>query len=815
MNVAQRLKQAGSRKETTNLPALLAYVCLGLLFFAPHLLGLTAFPDGDFTRHYLPYSFFQQNSLFAGTLPVWNVHVNAGHPFLADTESAALYPLSNLLLVLTGFARTIVGRLYWLQVEALVHLVMACSFTGLLVTRLTGRRMAGFAAGLLFGFSGYLTGYPLLQIGILRVAVWLPLILWLLLPDKTEPPNWRRWLLAAAVHAVAFFANHPQTFLFLTYAVGGWMLTLFVCELSRSRQPRREPPFPRPLFKAYVVHGLSFAPRVAAYAAALIMLTAAQLWPAMEFTGLSLRSARPYHEMSHGFPLEHAWQLLLPGVLSHYSPIYVGIASLGLSAACVGALFSNRFRFDTFSHPLARPAAVYFLICGGAALLVSFGDNLPFYPLLYRFAPGWSLFRSQERVAYLVTFSLSITAGFGFALLPLLTARWRKIMCWSFLAAVAAGLLLFAVGWSDWSQAENSPGHLVVKGGITLIIALLFVRLCAGRSLSATHLLLLLPLLLADLFASGYLTNLASGPEIRAALRRPDLIATSQAANELAQQTDGPAPRVFNEFRLPEDSGMVGGWEDVWAASVLRLWPYNYFFVDFPFARMLQLTGVGTVLTWRENLTAREDLPVPGQLMAEFPLNGEASRLYRLESIAPRLWWTQRARRLEEGGAASLLADPEFDMRAELLVAPPGWEDLGMESHNERLSLGENGRATLRAKRRGPAHLEIEVESDQPGLLFVSENWMPGWKATWRESGSSAGDTTLPVVRAHIAFLGIPLPAGAGTLELAYRPASVRWGLTISAIAWLTLLLLFQSSLRRGLALIGRRVSEMLNLKSE
>ena len=78
--------------------------------------------------------------------------------------------------------------------------------------------------GLIFGFSGYLTGYPPLQLGVLRTAIWLPLILLLLLPANSGAFRWRRWLMAAAVHAVAFFAGHPQTFLFLSYAVGGWML---------------------------------------------------------------------------------------------------------------------------------------------------------------------------------------------------------------------------------------------------------------------------------------------------------------------------------------------------------------------------------------------------------------------------------------------------------------------------------------------------------------------------------------------------------------------------------------------------------------
>ena len=247
------------RRQST-FPAALAYGALVLLFFAPHLLGLTAFPNGDFNLHFLPFSLFQQDALLGLRLPVWDPYTNSGHPFLADAQSAVFYPISNALLLLTGFDRSAVGRLYWLQVEAALHIFLACVFTYTLVRRLTGRKMAGFVAGIVFGFSGYLTGYPPVQLGVLRTAVWLPAILLLLLPslgrtsqakeesgknDSRPPrgqsalrrffPHWKRWLAAAAIHAVAFFGGHPQTFLFLSYAVGGWMLMLRVVELSRQR----------------------------------------------------------------------------------------------------------------------------------------------------------------------------------------------------------------------------------------------------------------------------------------------------------------------------------------------------------------------------------------------------------------------------------------------------------------------------------------------------------------------------------------------------------------------------------------------------
>ena len=730
MSRSHRRGYAGVPPEKSTFPIVLAFGVLAALFFAPHLLGLSAFTDGDFTRHYLPYSFFQQKSLLAGQLPLWNPHVNSGHPFLADTESAVFYPVSNILLLLTWFSPTAVGRLYWLQVEALIHIILACSFTALLVHRLTGRRMAGFAAGLVFGFSGYLTGYPPLQLGILRVAVWLPLILWLLLPAKSGKTHWSRWLLACAVHAVAFFANHPQTFLFLTYTVAGWMLLLGISQLRR-RPPAGSDVQPDTGVKALDSERLLWhLGHMIAYAILLVCLTVAQLWPALEFTRLSVRSARPFHELSSGFPPEDMWQLLLPGVMTYFSPLYVGIAGLGLALIAVAALLSNRFQLSGTCF-FARPAALFFIIVGGIAILVSFGDQLPFYPLLYRFAPGWSLFRGQERVAYLVAFSLSVLSGFGLALLPALTGRWRRRICWGFVASVAGGIALVLIFWQLPGRLEASSTQFFFHAGKSLLLAVAFASLCSAPRPSRTRLILLLFVIVIDLHTTNFTTNLTEGQKIRSTLTQPEIAATFQAAQTLADETTSFPPRVYNERRLPEDSGMFAGWEDVWAASVLRLSAYNTFFENFPVDRMWAVTGVGTVLTWRE------ELPVASQLVEEFPLIDETTRLHRLESVSPRHWWTQRARRVSNRTALDLLADPGFDPQKELLIAQSDADALGSAWEDDRMTFGSGGAASIEVERKGPAHLAFQIESDQPGLLFVSENYMPGWQAMWTGFGTS------------------------------------------------------------------------------
>lgn len=767
-------------RRSSTFPIVRSYCVLAALFFAPYLLGLSAFAAGDFTRHYLPYSFFQQKTLLSGQLPIWNPHVNSGHPFLADTESAVFYPISNALLLLTSFGSTVVGRLYWLQVEAVVHVLLGCSFTALLVHRLTESRLAGFAAGLVFGFSGYLTGYPPLQLGILRVAVWLPLILWLLLPARSGRLKWSRWLWACAGHAIAFFANHPQTFLFLTYTVGGWMLMLTVTQSRRrlltengSEKGEKTGPFERGRVFQHV--GL-----IAAYAALLTCLTAAQLWPALEYTALSVRSARPFHELSSGFPAQDMWQLFVPRVLSLYSPLYVGIAALGLATVAVAALLCNRFKLVAAS-PFARPAAIFFAVAACLAILISFGDLLPIYPLLYRFAPGWSLFRGQERVAYLFAFSLSVLCGYGFALMPALTARWRRRFSWAYLTSVAgATAFIFAI-WHLPGRLEVSAASFLFHAGKSLLLASVFLVLCSRTRLWRMHLVLLVFVIVVDLFASNFATILADGQEIRSELTRPEVAATLEASQSLDGASILVPPRVYNERRLPEDSGMVAGWEDVWAASVLRLSTYNGFFVDFPPERMWKLTGVGTVLTWRE------ELPVASRLVEEFPLGNETTRLHQLEFTYPRVWWAQTARRVEDLPALALLADPSFDPLQEMLVADSDADLLGGAWDEGVLYFGEGGEASLEAARLGSTHLEVRIESTQPGLLFVSENYLPGWEAEWRAESQPSQAIRLPIVRAHQAFLGIPVPAGSGTVELSYRPASVHWGLTISAFGWIAL----------------------------
>lgn len=122
--------------------ALAGYALLVALFNAPLLLGQHTFPGGDFTNQFLHFHRLLRDELLAGRLPVWNPYTFAGHPYLADVQAAVFYPVSNLLLLLTAPWSSLAARLYWLQVEAVLHVLLGGFFTYLFARDLTGRRLS-------------------------------------------------------------------------------------------------------------------------------------------------------------------------------------------------------------------------------------------------------------------------------------------------------------------------------------------------------------------------------------------------------------------------------------------------------------------------------------------------------------------------------------------------------------------------------------------------------------------------------------------------------------------------------------------------
>jgi hypothetical protein len=283
----------------------------------------------------------------------------------------------------------------------------------------------------------------------------------------------------------------------------------------------------------------------------------------------------------------------------------------------------------------------------------------------------------------------------------------------------------------------------------------------------------LVALIALNLFWSGMGVNSRWGAPSGSVARSPELLAVGNAVQSDAASADFPG-RVYNEFRVFDDYGMVLGVEDVWGSSPLRLQRYADLFEAFPLDRMWRLLGVRHVVTWRRELFG------PSELLGEFPQPDDVTYLHRLPETNPRAWLVGEIRPVSDAEAIALLADHQFDL-----------DKVGLLPENviaqQQAVVG--GESSVQMQRISATALNIRMTSDTGGLLVVGENWMPGWMVNDVACGTGRGCSAAPfqgiapftVLRANHALLGVVVPPGEVSFNLAYRPASVRLGFWISA----------------------------------
>lgn len=718
-------------------------LALTLLFywrlFAPDVADRASFPRGDFQEKFYPFALFRARELGEGRWPLWYPHAYGGGPFLADIEAAVFYPPS--------WAATLLGLPYGyplaaLEAEAVTHIFLAGALTYLLARRLYaapasptgseavtpsgGRILAPLAAAIVFAFGGYLTSYPPQQLAILEVQTWLPLIL-LCLHGTTAArrafPGRLAWSIGAGLAlGLSVLAGHAQSAMYVLYGTLVYALFRLGCR-ARDAGPRRA------LVEAAVVL-LAFPLGLA--------VAAAQLVPTLEFLSLSTRQVVAYDFTWRGFPVRDVLQLLLPGSVSLYSPLYVGLVPLALA----GLALARR----------PRREALFWAGLAAGGLLLSLGGHTILYSLLSLILPGFALFRGQERAVVFFSFAMALLAGAGLRAWLEAGPAADRAAALARRGALAAALLVAALAGAA-APAALEP--LAGQGVFLLLIALLAAGLAelrrrdrGSRGLGA----LALALIVFDLFTVNARTSLAPIPP------PGHYPATPVTA---ALQAEAGGYRVHNHFQLPLDYGAVYGVEDVMGQSQLEVRRYHELRATLPRERLWALMHVRYLISWEGT--------VPGAMrLAAAPLPTDPKKemtLHRLPEPPPAVAVVHEAIVADGDEALALLAAGRLEPGSQVVLAAPP---------PVALPGGPPTPATLIERR--PGRIVVEAAPDRPGILRLSEVDYPGWEA--RIDGRPAA-----VVRVDYALRGVPLPPGRHRVELVFDPPSVKLGIAISALA--------------------------------
>jgi hypothetical protein len=157
-------------------------------------------------------------------------------------------------------------------------------------------------------------------------------------------------------------------------------------------------------------------------------------------------------------------------------------------------------------------------------------------------------------------------------------------------------------------------------------------------------------------------------------------------------------------------------------------------------------------------------------------------KIYENLDVLPRAFLVHEAIVVtDDDEALALMRQDSFDPATRVVLAEG--ESIDVESSVS------SARATYYAQER----IEIEVDSDAPGYLVLTEAWYPGWEAT------VDGEPT-PIYRSDLYFRAVPVEAGSHRVVFTFRPASVRVGMIVSMVGLLCLTLLAV-----GVARLSRR----------
>jgi hypothetical protein len=716
-----------------------ASVCplLAPLFYWRLLTGdlqdVATLPTGDITELHYPYRRWVAEQLARGESPWWNQFVSAGHSAVGDIQFHIMYPPDNFLATYAGGSLP----LRTFEVGIVGHVALAGFFTYLLGRRLSGSRIGGIVAGLVFAFGGYLTGFTVQQMILLEASIWLPLIL--LAIDIGAGFNVvTAFVVGSGAVALAALAGHPQTFFYVVVASASYALF----RAWNSGRPRLAAILGVPIL---FVAGLALA--------------ANTFIPALLHLSLTDRTNVTYAFSNPGFGLHEVIGIVFPTEFGG-APLYNGVFTLVL----IGIALAARYR---------RSDKLFWSGLGIAGLLFSFGGNTFLESIPY-LALGSFKFRDHERLSLFVSMSVAVLAAYGAAELarsaPIRVAwlrRWIKWPLGLLGALIVLNLFEQPIVPQDHFQALIAPVDRVAFTGIVVVLG---AALVLGRERRILHPstagLLAVALVGFDLFSTNWQNNLRPG--------EPEKLLEPSPIVEYLQSYATGVFRIASEGQLPGDgnAGALYRLEDIVGNSPLETKDYADFDKTVPEIVRWQILNVRYIVTQRKMDDPRFHL-----LRQDGPRN-----LYELDDTVqlPRVIVVDNVIPApSHKDALELLKTADVQNEVVLEGAP----DLrGLRQISTPASPGASPTTSNSPLAPPPARLEsedanevvVEVQQDRPGVLVLSDVDYPGWHAA-----IDGSETT--IYRTNGIVRGVMVPAGQHKVRFWFQPEGLALGEAISS----------------------------------
>lgn len=773
--------------------------------------GIPNKPIGfDNIRIFLPNIQLTVEELKHSRLPLWNPFIFSGNSHIGMYQTAIFYPFSLVFLFLPLIDA-------W-SVLVIIQPVLAVLFTYLFLRSLKLPKSASMFGGLVFAYSGWMISWWEESLVIEHSILWLPLALFSLTRIwQTGGKTFVYSFLLFSSLLFSLFAGFFQTTVYLFLVVTLWHIFLWIKYRNVN---------------SHLSSGLT-----GIFIFVLALGAAGVQWlPAIEAFARSPRTVVDVRFLfeSYLMPWQHlitflvpdfwgnpgTYNYIFPKAFYHEKVVYIGV--IAFLFFLVGLLVKGS-KTKLFWGVLS-----ILFITGGFNLPTSWLPYTLHIPVLGSAQPG--------RIFSVATFCMSVVSAFGFYAFFEKTKETegltKKILFVLTLVLILLAVLVFLIrvyfqscrglvipGFCETANLFNIPSlhQMLYMGNLEKFISVHtmttlrniippFFFLIGSWSMililkkwkrSAMAIAFGLTILSSFYFAQKYVYF----SERQFTFPQTPLISKLRESGGIDRvwgygngyidknflsffriySPEGYAPFFASVYaRLLNTIRTNGIWSDEVNRADVDLSPTSEKdkLLDNPYRRrLMQVMGVAYIIESKvgpdkEKLTMDDRFPASSfQLIWE----NDIWRIWKFLEAVPRINLVYDY--LVESDmqkAANILFDESFNPKTTVIVDKGSFSKVSFAS-NESLTDVRSG-SQVDIARYEPTVIEVNVEATGSSILFISDTFDTGWKAT-------VDGQKVDILRADIAFRGVAVSEGKHIVRLAYDPDNVRIGMIISLVS--------------------------------
>lgn len=726
--------------------------------------------------------------LKSGQWPLWNPYILMGTPLLANFQSAPFSP--------TNIVYFLFERLNAWSIQIILQHFLAALFTYFLLRSWRISKLASVFGGIVFAFSGFNVIWSQWN-GHALAAAFIPLILFF--EDK--------WLqqkggilvgIGISVSlALQILSGYPQVVFYSFVA----MFVLWIFRLRKEKLYL----FKTAALGVFLVLGLG--------------LVAFQILPSAELLSLSQREIEP-HPFEWAFlPFAKIITFLAPDFFGNHATKnywgpqdytsntgFVGVVAIFLSVLAIRLVKVNsNVRFSL------------------GLLLLSFLLAFPTPLSIILWKSGVFGFQAASAHRALVLFNLAIALLSGFGVDYFLMKKKVNFLPSFLVPAIILGsfglysLILFFLSRQNPivypPDIRDIPRYIIgmrnlVFPSIVLLstVVIFWVSSRYDRKLKRISVFLLLFLMSFELFRFGWKFTPFSPRHIvfpktpildfLTAQEKPFRVTGSHVIPinmrmpyklETPEGYDAVYPLKISEFLVAINRGSGGAGEN-----------RRYAIIDNETSPLLGL------LNTRYYLGIKKDADGIPSAAGKVPKNFDPARFkiaFEDKSVAvlesnsslPRAFMVYDWEVVKSENQMDQLLDKNFPMSSKILLE----EDAAISPGKEKGKFSAEYKKSLTSyKKYEESESLLNVITENPGLLFVSETFYPGWKAY-------IDDKETKIYKADYAFRAVSIPKGDHEVRFVYSPDSFFNGVKISILSALALALFMLVNI-----LLGKRIKK-------